>query len=472
MWIDGAAARPAGRDEIAVVNPATEERIGAVVRGTAADAEAAVAAAARAFPAWARVDAAERVALLREVSDKLAAHREELADLLVAEQGKPRRDNLDEVSGAVDAFAYYAGFAWHDCGVVNPVESSSIDFTIRGPVGPVVAIAPWNFPLLLMTWMTAPALAAGCTVVVKPSEETPLSALRFAELVADHLPPGVFNVVTGYGAEVGEPLVADPRIRHVSFTGSTATGRRIATLAAEHLKHVTLELGGKDALIVGPDVELESVVPTVASAALLNAGQVCTSAERIFVAEPLMPAFVDALVEHVRAIRVGDGSREDVEMGPLIHDEARRKVAAHVAEAVAGGGRVLTGGGPPADAERGWFYAPTVVLDAPASAALLCDETFGPVIPVAAFSSVDEAIARANDSAFGLGASVLSNDAAFVKRCIDGLEVGNVFVNDPGTANIAAPFGGTKTSGLGRELGVEGFEAYRETKRVHWTFGS
>lgn len=472
MWIGGASARPSGREEIAVVNPATEERIGGVVRGAPADAEAAVAAAAAAFPAWARVEAGERVALLREVSDKLAARRDELADLLVAEQGKPRRDNLDEVDGAVDAFAYYAGCAWHDRGVVNPVEAGSIDFTIRGPVGPVVAIVPWNFPLLLMTWMTAPALAAGCTVVVKPSEETPLSALRFAEAVADHLPPGVFNVVTGYGAEVGEPLVTDPRIRHVSFTGSTATGRRIARLAAEHLKHVTLELGGKDALIVGPDVAIESVVPVVASAALLNAGQVCTSAERVFVAEPAMPAFVEALVEHVRALRVGDGADPDVEMGPLIHDGARRNVAEQVAEAVAGGGRVLAGGGPPAGAERGWFFAPTVVVDAPPASALLRDETFGPVIPVAAFATVDEAIARANDSIFGLGASVLSNDAAFVKRCIDGLEVGSVFVNDPGTANVAAPFGGTKSSGLGRELGVEGFEAFRETKRVHWAFGS
>ena len=470
MWIDGAVARPTGRGEIVVVNPATEEPVNAVVRGTAADADAAVTAAAEAFPRWRRVEAPERVALLRSLADKLAARRGDLADLLVAEQGKPRRDSEGELDGTIEAFHYYAGLAWHDRGVVNPVESGSIDFTLRGPVGPIVAIAPWNFPLLLMAWMTAPALAAGCTVVVKPSEETPLTTLRFAELVADHLPPGVFNVVTGYGAEIGEPLVADPRVRHVAFTGSTATGRRIALLAAEHLKHVTLELGGKDALIVGPDVELDRVVPVVADAALHNAGQVCTSAERVFVAQPVMRDFVEALVEHVRGIRVGDGSLDGTEMGPLIHDGARRKVDEHVAAAVAAGGRLLTGGRAPAGAERGFFYEPTVVVDAPPSTALLCDETFGPVIPVAAFASVEDAIARANDTPYGLGASVLSNDAAFVKRCIDGLEVGNVFVNDPGTANVAAPFGGTKTSGVGRELGVEGFEAFRETKRVHWQF--
>jgi betaine-aldehyde dehydrogenase len=470
MWIGGEAVHPQGREEIAVVNPATEEQVGGIVRGTLADAKGAVAAASSAFSEWSRMEPAERAALLHEVARKIGEHREELADLLVAEQGKPRRDNLDEVDGAAESFSYYAGLAWGDRGVVNPVESTSIDFTIRRPVGPVAVIAPWNFPVLLMTWMAAPALAAGCTVVVKPSEETPLSALRFAELVTGHLPPGVFNIVTGYGAEVGEALVGAPEIRHVSFTGSTAVGRRIAALAAEDLKHVTLELGGKDALIVGPDVAIHSVVPIVASAALLNAGQVCTSAERIFVAKPAMDDFVEALVEHVRGLRLGNGADPEVEMGPLINDQARAKVAARLADAVAGGGRVLSGGGAPAEHEQGWFFEPTVVLDAPAGSALLCEETFGPVIPVASFDAIDDAIARANDTAFGLGASVLSNDAAFIKRCIDELEVGNVFVNDPGTANIAAPFGGTKSSGIGRELGVEGFEAFRETKRVHWTF--
>ena len=470
MWIRGEEVHPAGRELIPVLNPASEEEIGSVVRGTAEDAVAAVRAAHEAFPAWSRLEPAARVAVLRDVAARLSARSTELADLLVAEQGKPRRDSARELEGAVESFAYYSGLAWHDRGTVNPVEPRSIDFTLRCPVGPIAAIAPWNFPLLIMSWMVAPALAAGCTVVVKPSEETPLATLRFAMTVADNLPAGVFNVVTGYGSEVGEALVADTLIRSVSFTGSTATGRRIAALAAGQLKHVTLELGGKDALIVGPDVDAEAVVPVVAAASLTNAGQVCTSAERVLVAEPAMPAFLDALVEHVRGIRVGDGMMDDVEMGPLINEFTRRKVDWHVADAVHGGGRVLTGGSPPADAGRGFFYDPTVVVDAPATAALMREETFGPVIPVAAFASVDDAIARANDSTFGLGASVLSNDAAFVKRCIDGLEVGNVFVNDPGTANVAAPFGGTKSSGLGRELGVEGFEAFRETKRVHWAF--
>jgi acyl-CoA reductase-like NAD-dependent aldehyde dehydrogenase len=472
MWINGVAVTPSGRETFAVINPATEGGIDAVVRGTAADAESAVIAATDAFTEWKRLAPATRAALLRQISDKLVSNRAELADLLVAEQGKPRRDNESEIEDAVQTFAYYSGFAWHDRGTVNPADSGAIDFVVREPVGPVACIVPWNFPIMLMARMVAPALAAGNTVVVKPSEETPLATLRFARTVADHLPPGVFNVVTGYGAEVGEPLVTDPRIRHVTFTGSTATGRRIASLTAAGLKGVTLELGGKDPLIIGPDVELETAVPAVAFGALYNAGQCCTSTERIYVADSLLPRFLDALVDHVREIRIGDGIDDAVEMGPLIHEAARRKVGEHVDEAVAAGAKLLTGGGSPSGITRGWFYEPTVVVDAPPSAKLLREETFGPVLPVSGFRSVDEAIRHANDTPYGLAATVLSNDAAFIKRCIDGLEVGNVNINDPLTTNTAAPFGGTKMSGMGRELGVEGFEAFRESKSVHWVFPS
>jgi acyl-CoA reductase-like NAD-dependent aldehyde dehydrogenase len=472
MWINGAAVTPNARETLAVINPATEDEIDTVVRGTAADAESAVRAATDAFGEWRRLAPATRAALLRELSDKLASNRAGLAELLVAEQGKPRRDNESEIDDAVQTFAYYSGFAWHDRGTVNPVEPGAIDFVVREPVGPVACIVPWNFPIMLMARMVAPALAAGNTVVVKPSEETPLATLRFARTVADHLPPGVFNVVTGYGAEVGEPLVTNPGIRHVTFTGSTATGRRIASLAAGGLKGVTLELGGKDPLIVGPDIDLETAVPAVAFGALYNAGQCCTSTERIYVAQSVLRGFLDALVDHVREIRVGDGADEAVEMGPLIHEAARRKVGEHVDEAVASGAKLLTGGGPPSGNTRGWFFEPTVVVDAPPSARLLREETFGPVLPVSAFRSVDEAIERANDTPYGLGATVLSNDPALIKRCIDGLEVGNVNINDPLTTNTAAPFGGTKMSGLGRELGLEGFEAFRESKRVHWVFPS
>lgn len=470
MWINGGAADRSGRQELVVVNPATEEAIDSVARGTAQDGEAAARAAADAFPEWKRLAPPRRAALLREVADKLAAGRGQLADLLVAEQGKPRRHNEEEIDAAVEAFAYYSGFAWHERGTMAPVESRFIDFVIREPVGPVACIVPWNFPIMLMAWMAAPALAAGNTVVVKPSEETPLATLRFACTVADHLPPGVFNVVTGLGSEIGEPLVTDPRIRHVAFTGSTATGLRIASLAAARMKRVTLELGGKDALIVGPDVDIDAAVEPVAHAALYNAGQCCTSAERIFVAQPIISPFLDGLVEHVRGIRLGDGSDESTGMGPLIRQEARRKVAQHVDEAVAAGAQLLAGGGPPSGLSRGWFYEPTVVVDAPPTSMLLRDETFGPVLPVAPFDSVDDAIRQANDTPYGLSASVISTDPNFIKRCIDGLDVGNVYVNDPLTANTAASFGGTKMSGMGRELGVEGFEAFRESKRVHWMF--
>jgi betaine-aldehyde dehydrogenase len=471
MWINGKIIDAAGRDVIAVTDPATEAHAGDVIRGNEDDVRSAVSAAAGASPEWRTIAPGSRAALLRDAALKLTACREELADLLVLEQGKPKRDNLGEIDSAIELFNYYSAFAWRDRGGVNPAEAGFLDFVVRGPIGPVACIVPWNFPIMLMVRKIAPALAAGNTVVVKPSEETPLSALLFAQRVLDHLPAGVFNVVTGYGGEVGQPLVEDPRIRHVAFTGSTATGLRIAAAAAAGMKGVTLELGGKDPLIVGPDVDISQAVPAVAFAGLLNAGQCCTSTERIFVADEIRSSFVDALVDHVRAIRVGNGSDELTDMGPMIREDARIKVSQHVGEAVDGGAKVLTGGQELGRSGRGWFYEPTVVVDVPDNAKLFREETFGPVLPVAGFQTIDEAIRRANDSVYGLGATVLSNDPAFIKRCIDDLEVGNVFVNDPLTANNMGTFGGTKLSGLGRELGAEGFENYRESKHVHWKFG-
>lgn len=468
MWIDGSAISSDGRDHIEVINPATEEVIGTVIRGNAQDATDAVDAAHRAFAGWRSIRAADRAALLRGIGDKLAARREEFARLLLAEQGKPLAENLSELDDTIELFHFYSGLAWHDRGSVNQSTPAFLDFVQHGPVGVVACIVPWNFPLMLMARKVAAALAAGNTVVVKPSEETPLATLRFATEITDHLPKGVLNVITGYGREVGDSLVRDSRVRHIAFTGSTATGQALASIAAVAMKGTTLELGGKDPLIVGPDVDLERIIPLVADAALYNAGQCCTSTERIYVAESLLPRFTEMLVDHVRGIRLGDAASGDVGMGPLIRADARQRVLEQVLEATASGARVLTGGGIPKDLSRGWFYEPTVIVDVPPTARLLTEETFGPILPVASFRTVDEAIARANDTIYGLGASVLSNDPVFIKRCIDGLEVGNVFVNDPLTATTVSTFGGTKMSGLGRELGMAGLEAFQEAKHVHW----
>lgn len=468
MWINGTSYAGASRERINVINPATEEVIDTVARGTAADAVAAVDAAAGAFPAWRTSSATDRAAFLRGIADKLAERRDEFAALLLGEQGKPIGENISELDDAIELFHYYAGFAWQDRGSINQSSPDFLDFVQREPVGVVACIVPWNFPIMLMARKVAAALAAGNTVVVKPSEETPLATLLFAREVADHLPPGVVNVVTGYGREVGEPLVNDPRVRHIAFTGSTATGQALAVIAASQMKGTTLELGGKDPLIAGPDVDIDRVVPLVASAALYNAGQCCTSSERVYVHSSIIGAFTDALVEHVRTIRVGDAATRDVGMGPLIRDDARVRVRDQVNEAVVAGARVLTGGRVPTDSSRGWFYEPTVIVDVPNTARLLTEETFGPVLPVAAFDTVDQAVEFANETKYGLGASVLSNDPVFVKRCIDGLEVGNVFVNDPLTATTVSTFGGRKMSGIGRELGTAGYEAFQEAKHVHW----
>ena len=409
-----------------------------------------------------------RARALWEVASKLRSQREPLARQLVAEQGKPLAHSLAEIDEAVELFEYYAGFAWRERGAIEASASGQLDFVIREPVGVVVAIVPWNFPIMLMARKAAPALAAGNTVVVKPSEETPLATLLFATHIADHLAPGVFNIVTGYGAEVGEALVDDKRVRHIAFTGSTATGQRIAIRAAEQMKGVTLELGGKDPMIVGPDVDPMEAARMAAFSGFYNAGQCCTSTERIYVASSLYPDFVEALVALAEGMRTGPGSDDESDMGPLINESARIRVAAHVEQAVRMGGRLLAGGISPPEQKSGWFYRPTVIADVSRETDLAWQETFGPVLPVAAFKSVDEAIERANMSQFGLGAAILSHDPTFVDRCVDGLEVGNVFINDPLTVNVTAPFGGMKMSGMGRELGAEGFEAFRESKHIHW----
>ena len=428
--------------------------------------DAAVAAAAGAAPGWAAMPAAERAELLHEIVARLRSRTDELAELMTREGGKPLIENADEVGWTANAFQFYAELARAGAGrVIPPVEASQLALVLKEPLGVVACIVPWNYPLLLLAWKLAPVLAAGNTAVCKPSELTPLSTLALAD-VFDHLPPGVVNLLAGAG-DVGERLVDSERVDGIAFTGSVATGTRIAQRAAGRLARVNLELGGKDPFIVCADVaaEIEVAARGGAWAAFLNAGQVCTSAERFYVERAVYEPFVEAFVEHTRTLRLGD-PMTPVDLGPMASAGQRAKVEAQLAGAVDAGATILVGGDR-GGFERGHFLSPAVVTGAAASTELLREETFGPVAPIVPVDSLDEAIALANDTPYGLGANVYTRDLATAVKCFRGIRAGTVWINDPLTDNDAGPFGGFKRSGSGRELGAEGLEAFQETKHVH-----
>ena len=470
MWINGQFTAGASGQTIDVLDPATEELIERVPAGNANDAARAVDAASAAFAEWRRMPAGTRAELLHEAARKLTERTEDLAVLLTREGGKPLVENRDEMGWSAACFNYYAEMGRNSRGRVIPsVESSQLSLVLKEPYGVVATIVPWNYPILLMAWKIAPALAAGNTVVIKPSEMTPLTTLALSD-VFDHLPPGVVNIVTGYGREAGEALVLDPRVRVVAFTGSLETGRHIARVAAEQIKKLHLELGGKDAFIVAEDADLEIAVPGVAWAALLNAGQVCTSTERVYVHESIASAFAERIAAHAGGLRLGPGLEPTTDVGPMVGDTYRAKVEAHVADAVARGARVLTGGRRPPRQARGYFYEPTVLVNVDHSMKIMREETFGPTIPIMTYRTFDEAIRLANDSPFGLGANLYTHDASKVKQFYEEVQAGTLWVNDPLTDNDAGPFGGMKFSGGARELGEEGLEEFLETKHVHWDF--
>lgn len=470
MWINGEHISGTSGNVIEVRNPATEEIIDTAPAANAADIDRAVMAAQVAFPGWKKIPAVQKAEMLHEVAQKLTERSEEFARLLSLEGGKPFIENKDEMGWSAACFRYYAEIGRNSRGRVIPsIEESQLAMVLKEPYGVVAAIVPWNYPILLMAWKVAPALAAGNTIVLKPSEMTPLSTLLFAEL-CDHLPPGVVNIVSGYGAECGEPLVLDPRVRVIAFTGSLATGQRIAQLVASQMKKLHLELGGKDAFIVAEDADLDVAVPGVAWAALLNAGQVCTSTERVYVHEAIAPGFIDRITEYAKSLRLGPGIDPDTDIGPLIGDRYRAKIEAQVAEAKARGASILTGGQRPPHLTRGYFYEPTVMTNVDHSFTIMNEETFGPAIPIMTYRSFDEAIALANDSKYGLGANLYTHDPAKARRFFEEVEAGTLWINDPLTDNDAGPFGGFKMSGMGRELGEEGLDEFRETKHVHWDF--
>ncbi len=471
-WINNQWVGTESETRIDVHNPATEEIIEQVPSGSEADVEHAVEAAKTAFDSWRKTPAIERAALLHEASAKMRANWDELVNMLTLEEGKPVSENEEEMEWVAGTFDYYAELGRHSRGRVlpSPEPEHQLNLVLKEPYGVVACITPWNYPLLLLAWKIAPALAAGNTVVIKPSEMTPLSTLLLVEKCLDHLPPGVVNVITGYGLPVGEALVKHPDVPVIAFTGSLETGQLISMQAAPLIKHLHLELGGKDAFVVGPDVDIELSAKALAYSALLNCGQVCTATERVYVAEALGPDFTDALVAEVKDLRLGPGIEPTTDIGPMIGDKYRSKFESHVQEAQARGAKILTGGKRPPQFEKGFFFEPTVLTGVDHSMLIMTEETFGPAIPIMTYKTFDQAIQLANDNKYGLGAVLRSNDASLIKTFFEEVHAGTIWINDPLTDNFAGPFGGMKMSGNARELGAEGLESFLQTKHVHWDF--
>jgi acyl-CoA reductase-like NAD-dependent aldehyde dehydrogenase len=452
---------------LSIENPATEETVTEVGAASPEQIDAAIAAAREAAPGWAATPAVERAELLHEVANRTRAMTEELARAMTLEGGKPLIENRDEVGWTAAAFDYYAEMGRNFAGRIIPsIESTQLALVVKEPTGVWGCIVPWNYPLLLLAWKLAPALAAGNAVVAKPSEVTPVSTLMLASCLSN-LPAGVVNLVAGAG-DVGAAIVEDERIDGVAFTGSVATGKKVASACAQRVARMNLEMGGKDPFIVCADVAADIGIAAKggAWAAYLNAGQVCTSAERFYVQREVYDDFLDAFVSHARELRVGDPLDPQTDVGPMVSAPQRAKVEAQVEAAVAAGASLVVGGDR-AGHSRGHYFAPAVVTGAPAETELLREETFGPVAPIVPVRSLDEAIELANSTPYGLGANVYTRDLATAVRCLREIRAGTVWINDPLTDNDAGPFGGFKQSGMGRELGQEGLEAFQETKHVH-----
>jgi len=453
--------------QIDVIDPATEEIIGSVPRGTASDADRAVGAAREAFRKWRWIPAVEKATMLHAIAAGLRSRQSELATVMTREGGKPYCENRDEVEWTAACFDYYAEIGRNSRGSsLPPVFEHQVNFTIKEPYGVVVAITPWNYPLLLLSWKVAPALAAGNTVIIKPSEETPLATLSLAEIF-NELPAGVVNIVTGYGEEIGEALVQHPDTDLIALTGSVETGKRVAKLCAERVKKAHLELGGNDPFIVCSDADLDIATRAACWAAYLNTGQVCTGAKRFYVFESIADEFTRRVVDFTRSLKVGSGLQPDTDIGPIINLRQLEDIDSRVQEAVGEGARVLTGGRRAPQFKKGFFYEPTVMVDVRQSMRLVRTETFGPILPIMRVRDIDEAIERSNDSTYGLGANIYTNNMEWAMKAMDRITAGTFWINDPLTDNDAGPFGGMRQTGHSRELGEEGLDEFRETKHVH-----
>jgi len=469
LYIDGQWR--SGSEQLRVINPATEALLGSVSAGDEQAVAQAVSAASRAFAGWSSSTGAQRGAVLRRIADGVRERRETLARLQSTNNGKPLFEAAIDVDDVIATFEYYAGLAETLDGQQDKaVELPSDAFAARvrrEPCGVVGLIVPWNFPMVTTAWKLAPALAAGCCVVLKPSEVTPLPELELAAIIADSgLPAGVFNLVCGTGLAVGAPLAADPRVAKISFTGSNAVGVQVMQRAAETVKGVSLELGGKSALLVMADADLDLAVEVASGGGFFNAGQMCSATSRVLVAEEIADEFLLRLTARAEAIRVADPFDPEVEMGALVNQAQYQRVLGHIDRGLSVGARLVCGGGRPPELARGYFLRPTIFTEVPLDSALWREEIFGPVLCVRSFASEAEALALANDSEFGLVASVVSGSDETAQRIANALQAGLVWINAPQVIFPQTAWGGYKQSSLGRELGPWGLQAFQEIKHV------
>lgn len=469
LYIDGQWRMAQSEKMFDVFNPATGEWIGEVADGNQADTEAAIEAASRAFTSWSKTTAYERADLLYEAYHVMMERKEALAELMTKEQGKPIRAARNEVQYAADFLRWFAEEAKRIYGRSIPSARSDQRFlSIKQPIGLVAAITPWNYPISMLTRKLSPALAAGCTVVLKPAEETPLCAQETIRIFDDiGLPRGVLNLISTSDAEaVGDVFLSNRAVKKLTFTGSTEVGKRLASKAALQVKNVSMELGGHAPFIVFEDADPVYAAKGLSLVKFLNTGQACISPNRIFVHRSIIDRFTESLVERVRSLNAGYGLEEGVQIGPLVNEAAMEKVHGQVEDAVEKGAKLLIGGRPLREEglEQGYFYAPTVLSGVTEEMRIYREETFGPVAAIIPFDCEESVIEMANDTDYGLAAYLYTNQLSRAIHCLEQLDFGIVGINDINPTSAAAPFGGMKESGLGREGAQEGIEAYLETK--------
>jgi betaine-aldehyde dehydrogenase len=453
-----------------IINPATEEVIALVPESGPEDVDRAVRAAREAFDngPWRKTSAQERGKLLLRLSAAIMENFDRLVELEVQDNGKPRREAEFDVSDAANCFEFYAGLATKIHGETMNVPMNAFSYVVREPVGVCAQIVPWNYPLLMSVWKLAPALAAGNTLVLKPSELTPLTALELAKLIQQvGFPDGVVNIVTGDGATAGTALTGHPGIDKIAFTGGTVTGKKIMEAAARNLKKITLELGGKNPVLFFEDCDLDVATDWGLFAAFANQGQVCSAGSRFLVHESIYNALLERLTEGIKKIKIGPGLEEGITMGPLVSAAHRQKVAGYIQTGQQEGARLVTGGDAPAHLPKGYFLNPTIFADVTPNMRIAREEIFGPVVTLTKFSTEEEAIRLANDTEYGLAAGVFTKDLTRAHRVLPRLRCGITWVNFYHPTFNELPWGGYKQSGTGRELGLYGIEAYLETKQVN-----